>query len=295
MGDPYAFTLTASEGTPPYTWAIVSGFLPPGLTLDSATGVISGTPTSARVFRFDIRVDDAQDTTATENFEITIVEPLTITSNPMLPPGTVGTPHGLTLTASGGTPPYTWSIVSGALAPGLTLNSATGAIGGTPSLAGLFDFVALAADSAGDIVAEDFRLMIDIDQAVAPQLAVRPDRLLFSFVRGSQAATRKLFVFNDGGGSLNFQVEPPPPSEAIYLNVDAVQGDVTAGDPQALDVTADPTGLPAGTYLSQDFRFGSSDGTSLHPHPAKRNHFSTRKRRRLRRDRSSPLLAPHGG
>ena len=47
--------------------------------------------------------------------------------------------------------------------------------------------------------------------------------------------------------------------------------------------------------FDQDFRFGSSDGTRLHPHPAKRNHFSTRKRRRLRRNRSSPLLAPHGG
>ena len=47
--------------------------------------------------------------------------------------------------------------------------------------------------------------------------------------------------------------------------------------------------------VSEDFRFGSFDGTSLHPHPAKHNHFSTRKRRRLRRDRSSPLLCPSWG
>ena len=50
-----------------------------------------------------------------------------------------------------------------------------------------------------------------------------------------------------------------------------------------------------GIVMSQDFRFGSSDGTSRHLDPAKHNRFSTRKRRRLRRDRSSPLLAPHGG
>ena len=50
------------------------------------------------------------------------------------------------------------------------------------------------------------------------------------------------------------------------------------------------TAIVPETVFNQDFRFGSSDGTSLHPHPAKRNHFSTRKRRWLRRDRSSPLL-----
>ena len=264
VGVPYFTPLNASGGIPPYTWARLSPFttLPPRLRVDEE-GAIVGTPSSAGTFRFGIRVADDAATIATQNVEITIVEPLTITLNPMLPPGTVGTPYGLTLTASGGTPPYTWSIVSGALAPGLTLNSATGAIGGTPSLPGLFDFVALAADSAGVIVVEDFRLMIDIDKAVAPQLAVRPSRLLFSFVRGSQAATQKVYVFNDGGGSLNFQVEPPPPSEAIYLSVDTLQGDVTPGNPQAAEVTADPTGLPAGTYLSVFRVTSSTTGQSI--------------------------------
>ena len=77
-------------------------------------------------------------------------------------------------------------------------------------------------------------------------------------------------------------------------------GDVTNGMAafllEYLPARLDGDALEAAiAVLSQDFRFGSFDGTSLHPHPAKRNHFSTRKRRRLRPDRSSPLLAPHGG
>jgi large repetitive protein len=46
LGAPYYYQLTASGGIPPYTFAITSGALPAGLTLNSATGEITGTPTS---------------------------------------------------------------------------------------------------------------------------------------------------------------------------------------------------------------------------------------------------------
>jgi hypothetical protein len=52
-----------------------------------------------------------------------------------LPPGEVGVPYSAQLTASGGKPPYKWSISAGALPPGLTLNSATGVISGIPTQA----------------------------------------------------------------------------------------------------------------------------------------------------------------
>jgi len=66
-----------------------------------------------------------------------------------LPDGTVGTAYSVTLTASGGTEPYTWSVVGGALPDGLTLNSSTGVISGTPSVGQAYSFIVRADDSAG--------------------------------------------------------------------------------------------------------------------------------------------------
>jgi hypothetical protein len=59
VGNPYSATLAASGGTPPYTWSIVSGFLPPGLSL-SAAGIIAGTPSTPGAFTFSVGVSDAQ-------------------------------------------------------------------------------------------------------------------------------------------------------------------------------------------------------------------------------------------
>lgn len=73
--------------------------------------------------------------------------PLAITSS-SLPEATTGVPFSASLNATGGTPPYTWSVVAGALPGGFQLNSGNGAISGTTSQPGTFSFTAQVADAA---------------------------------------------------------------------------------------------------------------------------------------------------
>src|SRR5262249_23921238 len=110
IGIPYNQTLAADGGAAPYTWAVSSGSLPEGLSL-SAAGVISGTPASGAVnASFSVTVTDSAHTSITAPFTLPV---LTITTNSPLANGTVGGAYNQTLTGTGGTPPYKWSIVSG--------------------------------------------------------------------------------------------------------------------------------------------------------------------------------------
>ena len=151
IGTAYSAMLTASGGTTPYNWSFAGSF-PPGLALGASTGQISGTPTQSGTFSFTIQVKDSGSPvqTASQAFSISIVPgtppPLQIATI-SLPAGQVSVTYSATVTASGGTTPYTWSIVSGSLPPGLTLGASTGQITGTPSQTGTFSFTVQVQDS----------------------------------------------------------------------------------------------------------------------------------------------------
>jgi pro-kumamolisin-like protein/MBG domain-containing protein/Big-like domain-containing protein/putative Ig domain-containing protein len=140
VGTAYSQTLTATGGTVPYTWQLIAGRLPLGLTLNSATGLISGTPTTAEsgsILTFQLTDSSNSPQKATASFNIVISTTptsLQITTS-SLNNGVVGVPYSQTLSAIGGTGPYTWHLISGTLPALLTLNVSTGVIAGTPTVA----------------------------------------------------------------------------------------------------------------------------------------------------------------
>src|SRR5258706_3496456 len=134
----YSTTLAATGGTTPYTWSLTSGTVPAGLTLNAATGAITGTPTAAVTSTpLTFKVTDSSNPALTRSVTLTLTfspAALVITTS-SLPNGQLGVSYSSTLKAASGITPYVWSLTSGALPTGLTLNSASGAITGTPTIA----------------------------------------------------------------------------------------------------------------------------------------------------------------
>jgi len=138
-GTAYSETLQVSGGKSPYTWSITDT-LPAGLSLDSSSGIISGTPTATGTTAFTVKVEDSSSPKLSDTKSLSIEisgtsgSALSISTS-SLPDGTKGRTYSQTLQVSGGKSPYTWSISLGTLPAGLSLNSATGVISGTPTVA----------------------------------------------------------------------------------------------------------------------------------------------------------------
>lgn len=147
-GVPYDETIVASGGSAPYAYAVTSGALPDGLNLNSATGVISGTPTAIGSFLFTITATDNNGCQGSQNYAVNIADCGITLDPPVLPGGTVGVFYSQTISANGGTPPHTFSVTSGVLPDGLMLDNSTGVISGIPTLEGSFNFTIRATDAA---------------------------------------------------------------------------------------------------------------------------------------------------
>ena len=163
VGVAYNQTLSGTGGLTPYTWSVTSGALPAGLTLNTSSGQISGTPVAppgTATFTIELKDSETPAVTTSKAFSITISTGLTITTT-SLPNATAGFAYAQTLSAAGGTTPYTWSITTGALPSGLTLGATSGAITGTPSATGTASFTVEVTDATG-ATATPAKLAIDV-------------------------------------------------------------------------------------------------------------------------------------
>jgi Putative Ig domain len=135
----YNEPIVVTGGVAPYTWSS-SGSLPPGLSLNPASGQITGVGTAPGTYPFTVQVRDSTLPSPGQTAQVALSialqnpPPLAITTTSLASGVTATAYPPVSLQATGGIQPYTWSVVSGLLPAGLTLDS-TGKLAGTPILA----------------------------------------------------------------------------------------------------------------------------------------------------------------
>jgi probable HAF family extracellular repeat protein len=147
IGTVYGRELAVSGGVKPFTFTVVDGALPAGLSLIASTGYVRGTPTATGSYNFTAVVTDANGVVSPpRSYPLTVViGPLSVTTA-SLANATLNANYSKTLAATGGLTPYGWSVVEGSLPPGLTLNATTGTISGKGTTAGTYTFTVQVSD-----------------------------------------------------------------------------------------------------------------------------------------------------
>jgi hypothetical protein len=180
-GKVYNYTMAASGGTPPYTWSLVSDSGSSNTWNVSGAGVVSGTPSVTETDSLVIKVTDSAGGTiqGTFSLQVTANGPLAIITLSAIPDGTVGSAYSTAIQASGGTPPYTWTLLSNSsdllsstagseATPAnnaYSVNSSTGVLSYSGNLAGaendyFYIQVTDSATPAHAVVAKEFAMSV---------------------------------------------------------------------------------------------------------------------------------------
>jgi len=296
MGSAFSATFTAAGGKGPYTWSLPDNNQFQGLTLNTATGKLSGTPlwsnTPGNPTYFRLMATDSSNPKNTPIASISLMvspSPIQVTTL-TLPAATVGKAYTATLNANGGKSPYKWATIPGNLPPpGLTL-SATGTLSGTPTAPSSSGtpstFGVQVTDNSNP--ANSTQAMISITVGVSPlqitttslppatvgvpynaQLAATGGATpyLWSFGQGSNyplglnispsGAVTGIPVQGSGNGPTSFMVQVMDSSSAHTVATSSVSLQINS-NPLVITTTSLPTGVVGTAYTAQ---LATSGGT----------------------------------
>ncbi len=232
----YSVTLSAIGGTAPYSWSVVAGALPTGLSL-SSSGVISGTSTSSGVASFTVKATPANGTAGTRALSLTINPAVVVTTTSPLLGGTTGVAFSQTLASTGGTGSRTYGKSSGVLPAGTSLSSA-GVVSGTPTAAGTSSFTVTVVDATGATGSKPFTWVISPAGAQTPPVIKTTPPL-----RVPLGTTYSYDVNTDGNPAVTYALGAKPTGMIINATSGIITWTPTTTGPFAVTVTA-TNGVP---------------------------------------------------
>ncbi len=240
---PYTQPLLVIGGTNSYTF---SGVMPPGLSLDPLTGVVSGTPTNTGFFSVPIQATDGASNTFTANVSVNVAGsgPTTLNFPTSANLGTIasGSVPSYAMTPTNGTAPYTITALT-SLPPGFDLVPTSGAAGakvvtGIAIAPGSYTFTIQALDSLGNIGVRTFALKVS-PFAVLGSSQTLPDASI------SAAYSHTVTVLNGAGVSWS-------PLSSLPAGLTLSTAGVISGTPSA-----------AGTFTFSAMATDSASATSV--------------------------------
>ncbi len=160
IGQVYSAQLQVGGGASPYTFTVLSGTLPAGLSLSPFSGQITGTPVASSFASITFRVTDATGASAQVTLSLSVGQSTLQFTTAALLNASLNQAYSFPIQVSGGLSPYTYTITSGTVPNGLNLNPSTGLLTGTPTQAGLYSFVVRVQDSASATVVRNFEITV---------------------------------------------------------------------------------------------------------------------------------------